>query len=80
MDNIINSVQSPVETFLIANIPDKVAHDTVIVLKSLAHLELFILITGLDDDLPGLIFFAHCGCKFFSKRTGTTSNENGLAV
>src|SRR5688572_5302899 len=78
VNDVIHTIHSLNKTVPITYVTYEIAH--AILVKILRHLELFELIPGINDQLPGPVPLENGLNIFFPERAGTARDENRLTV
>ena len=76
MNDVVNSINSPVETITVTDVANKEAHPLV-TLKKLRHLPLLHLIARVDDDALRVELFERHRHKSVAEGAGSSSHQDG---
>ena len=80
MDDIIYTFKCSGQTFLVSDITNEETKFISILFEFILHDKLLELITGINDDLPGIVVVQHILGKCLTKTAGTTCNQNGFII
>ena len=80
MNNIIDSVKGSGEPFSVADVTNEESEFVLVLGKLVAHDELLVFITGVDDNLFRVVMFEDVLNEVVPKGASSASDEDGFVV